>query len=224
MVLISVLASSLLFVSCEDDAEDLPEPIDAAYVSIYHGAPDTNGINVLVSTGQINNTPYKFKDFTNYLRFFPGDRNMKFIDAITGVVTLVDTTFTFVEYESYSIFLANTLKSLEAVIIEDKFPLSVADKAMVRFIQLSPDAAEMDVVVDEFDLFYLIDFKEGSEFKPVDTGKSTFVFKQSVGENTLITAVDVELQSQQYYTIIMNGYKTPPAGNANSLNVEFIRL
>lgn len=212
-----------MFLSCSQE-DELPTPVEVAYVSIYHGSPDTEGIDIKVSTGQVNDSPFMFKDYSSYLNFYTGDRNMKFIDATTGVLTLVDTTFTFTEDKSYSIFVANTASNLEAVLLEDSFPNEITGKAMVRFVQLSPDVDQIDVVADEEDLFSLTDFKNGTEFKPVDAGRITFEFKETAGENVVLTASNVELLSRNYYTIVLNGFNNPPSGNTHDLSADFIRL
>ncbi len=222
-IVLGLAITVILFLTSCDEMDE-PTPIEVAHVSIYHGSPDTDGLDIRVSTGQINNDPFKFRDFSNYLNFYPGNRNMKFIEANTGVVALVDTTFTFEIGESYSVLLANTANNLEAVMIEDSFPDAISGKAMVRFIHLSPDVPAVKVLADEDELFGAESFKNGSEFKPVDAGRVTFEFLEEDGQNTVLQVPNVELLGRRYYNIILTGFDSPPAGNTHELSADIIRL
>ena len=222
-IVLGLTVTVILFLtSCND--MDEPTPIEVAHVSIYHGSPDTDGLDIRVSTGQINNDPFKFRDFSNYLNFYPGNRNMKFINSNAGVVAMVDTTFTFEVGESYSVLIANKASNLEAVMIEDSFPEAISGKAMVRFIHLSPDVPAVRVLADEDDLFDAEDFKSSSDFKPVDAGRVSFEFIAEDGQNTVLQVPNVELMSRRYYNIILTGFDTPPAGNTHELSADIIRL
>ncbi|XOV94619.1 MAG: DUF4397 domain-containing protein [Bacteroidota bacterium] len=223
-IILGLAVSVILFLtSCVDD-QDVPEPIEHAHVSIYHGSPDLEGINIRVSTGQINETPFEYDDYFPYLNFFPGERYMKFIESDLDVVTLIDTTFTFEIDHNYSVFVANTASNLEAVLIEDIFPASIAGKAMVRFIHMSPDAPAVNVLANEDELFGTTIFTEGSEFLPIDAGRTTFEFIEEALFNTVIQLPEVQLTSGGYYNIILSGFDNPPAGNTNELKVDVVRL
>ncbi len=223
-IVLGLAVAILLFLtSCMDD-QDTPAPIEHAHVSLYHTSPDTEGIDIRVSTGQINNEPFEFKDYSFYLNFYPGKRNMKFIEANTGVIALIDTTFTFEIDHNYTVFVANTSNNLEAVLFEDDFPDKVDGKAMVRFIHMSPDAPAVKVLADEDELFDATGFKSGSEFAAVDAGRVTFEFMEANLFNTVIQLPEVQLTDGAYYNILLTGFDTPPAGNTHDLSVDVIRL
>ena len=222
-IVLGLAVTVILFLTSCDEMDE-PTPIEVAHVSIYHGSPDTDGLDIRVSTGQINNDPFEFRDFSNYLNFYPGNRNMKFIKSNAGVVALVDTTFTFEVGESYSVLLANTANNLEAVMVQDSFPDAISGKAMVRFIHLSPDVPAVRVLADEDDLFASENFKSSSDFKPVDAGRVSFEFVAEDGQNTVLQVPNVELLSRRYYNIILTGFDTPPTGNTHELSADIIRL
>src|SRR5688572_26090583 len=89
-----VACSSLVFImGCDpSDGEDIqPSPI--AYVSLYNASPDAPDLNIVVDSRQINTYPFEYSDHTGYLRFYIGDRNLKF-GPFGASNAVVDTTVT----------------------------------------------------------------------------------------------------------------------------------
>jgi len=216
----------LFLTSCFDNDEDpVPVVTDVSYVSIYHGSPDTDGLDIIVgTTGQINALPFEFEDYSNYLNFFSGDRNLTFTDANNEVARVLDTVLSFEKGETYSLFIADSLRSIEIIQARDSFP-SVADgETMVRFVHLSPDATSFDVYVDGGKILSDKSFKEVSEFLPVSSGRETFEIRAAGTDEVLLTIPVVELLDEEYYTFVVNGFVNPPGGNDHGLGSDIIRL
>ena len=53
-LLSSLVAVIFLFTSCDDNDDVVLEPTEVAYVSIYHGSPNTTGLDIDVGNGPIN--------------------------------------------------------------------------------------------------------------------------------------------------------------------------
>ncbi|MEQ8552919.1 MAG: DUF4397 domain-containing protein [Cyclobacteriaceae bacterium] len=216
----------LVLTSCLDNEKD-PVPIvtDISYVSIYHGSPDTDGLDIIVgNTGQINALPFEYEDYSNYLNFYSGDRNLTFTDANNEVALVLDTLLNFETGETYSLFIADSLKSIEMIKVKDSFP-SVADgEAMVRFAHLSPDATTIDAYVDNEKILSDKSFKEVSEFLPVSSGRETFEIRAAGTDEVLLTIPVIELLDEEYYTLVVNGFVNPPSGNDHGLGSDIIRL
>ncbi len=215
----------LFLTSCLDNDED-PVPIitEVSYVSIYHGSPDTDGLDIMVgTTGQINALPFEYEDYSNYLNFYSGDRNLTFTDA-NNVATVLDTTLNFETGDTYSLFIADSLRSIEMIQVKDSFP-SVADgETMVRFAHLSPDATSIDIYANETKILSDRSFKDVSDFKLVGSGRLTLEIKAAGTDEVLLTIPGVELHDEEYYTIVVNGFVSPPGNNTNELGSDIIRL
>lgn len=222
--LLLIFTIIVLLASCTEDEEKfVTEPVEVAYVSIYHASPDAPDFDIIVDDRVINARPFDYSSHSGYLNFLTGDRTIRF-NATNADNALIDTTFTFEQGKAYSIFAADRVSRIEALLVEDSAASPSANKAMVRFVNLSPDAASFDVSSPEWSapLFTGQSFKEASAFKEVDARRYTFEVRNAGEEQALVSAVNIDIQPGRYYTIISRGFSTPPAGNTNGLSVEVI--
>jgi hypothetical protein len=214
------VALVLLLSSCLDDDDQNVAPVPVAYVSIYHESPDAPLLDVTVDGRTVNRL--EFTDYTGYLNFYTGDRNLK-VNSFNATNSLVDTTVNFVDGGFYSVFIVNNLTNVETLAVRDSSSAPAEGQAKVRFINLSPDAPALDVTANEGSpLFTSRAFKTPSEFIDVDAKESSFVISPAGGTDELVSVSDVDLRPGKFYTIIARGFRNPPAGNNNVLSVEVI--
>jgi hypothetical protein len=212
------------FSSCLDD-DDSPVPnTPVAFVSLYHGSPDAPQLDIEVDNNQINATPFEYAEYTGYLRFYTGNRNLKFGPYASSSVN-IDTTVTFEPNKAYSVFVADEFENGEVVVLNDNAEPAASGKAKVRIINLSPDAGNVDfTVVGETDTWATdLEFKDATEFTDVDAGEFDFEVRSSDDSELLLSLPNTQLQSQYFYTIVIRGYDTPPDGNTNFLAGQVVR-
>lgn len=214
---------TVLLAGCLDDDTTQVTPVPVGYVSIYHASPDAPPLDVLVDNRQLSSRPFVYSDHSNYVNFYTGDRNLKFNTA-NASSALVDTTFNVADGKAYSVFVINTLSSgLESLIIADSSAAPETGKAMVRFVNLSPDAPAFDILSNNTDkVFENTAFKGATTYKQVDAGTYSFDVTPSGTQNKSVSAKDIRFVPGRYYTIIVRGFVTPPAGNSNVLSIEVI--
>lgn len=222
-LLSSLVAVIFLFTSCDDNDDVVLEPTEVAYVSIYHGSPNTTGLDIDVGNGPINVLPFEYEDYSGYLNFYPGNRHFVLAENDNPSNIVLDTTFTFFGDDIYSIFIADSLSSLEAIAIEDNFVDLTDDISAIRFIHLSPDTEAVNVLADAESIFEARSFKDGTDFIPIEEGRVTLEVKSDENDEVLLTVPNVDLEDHEYYTVILNGYQTPPEGNINELSSDIIR-
>lgn len=208
--------------SCLDDDDKGVQPIPVAYVSIYHASPDAPGVDVYVDERAVNRL--EFTDYTGYLNFYTGNRRFK-INPFNATNALVDTTLKFEDGAFYSMFIVNNLSNIETLAVRDTADTPESGKAKIRFINLSPDASALDVLVKDTDdpLFVEQGFKDPSAFVEIEAAKTSLVLKANGGNEELVKVSDVDFRSGRFYTIIARGFVNPPAGNNNKLSVEVVR-
>lgn len=214
----------VLLASCMDDDDRLvSEPVEVAYVSIYHAAPDAPELDIVVDGRVINLNPFDYTSYSGYLNFYTGSRQFRFTSA-TGDEALVDTTFNFEDGKAYSLFAINRLAEIEAFLVVDSAAAPAAGKAMVRFVNLVPDAPDFDVAVSgsATPLFTGKSFKEATRYEEVDADTYNFEIKSTDGSDTVVTAENVDILPGRYYTIITRGFVNPPQGNTHALSVEVL--
>jgi hypothetical protein len=215
---------TLTITGCLDDDSPARPNFPVAFVSIYNGSPNGPDLDIQVDNKQINPTPFEYGDFSGYLRFYTGDRNLKFGPAEASSVN-IDTTVTFERNKVYSVFVVDEYENASVVVLTDNSDLPAEGKAKVRVIHLSPDAPEIDVAI-EGETGVIADnlsFKETSSIVEVDADELTFKVLSADGSEVLLTVPSINLQSRGYYTIIVRGYATPPDGNPNVLSAQIVR-
>lgn len=215
-------ASLVFLASCDndDDADVQPDPV--SYVSLYNASPDAPDLNILVDDRQINTYPFEYSDYTGYLRFFIGDRNLKF-GPFGASNTVVDTTITLENEKAYSIFVVDEYNSASLLVLNDNADKPASGKAKIRFVNLSPDggAVSLQVKDESTPLTEVQGFKEATDFFEVDAKSFDFEVVADNGDPKL-QIPGIVFQDGWFYTIVVKGYNTPPAGNTNVLSAEVL--
>ena len=219
------MALLVLLVSCLDDDDGVVrEPVEVAYVSIYHAAPDAPDLDIVVDGRVINRNPFDYTSYSGYLNFFTGSRDIEF-KAENADNALVDTTFNFEDGKAYSLFAVDKLPEVEALLVVDSASTPAEGKAMVRFVHLSPDAPAFDISTGDAEaapLFAGKGFKEATVYQEIDANTYSFDVKNAGGSEVILSAEGVEILPGRYYTIITRGFVNPPAGNNNVLSIEVL--
>ena len=222
------LCSTMVFglTGClNDDVDDNPAPTPVAYVSFYHGSPDAPDLNVIVDDEKINSQAFKYSNASSYLSLTTGNHEIGFT-SVTAADVLVDTTFDFKEGKIYSMFTADSLQSMDLLVVEDSLIVPGSGKAGLRLINLSPDAPALDISIaggGATPVFSNIASKGSTRFLPVTDGTHSFVVKEAGTENVLVPATSLSIEPGRNYTLVVRGFQTPPSGNTNALALQIIR-
>lgn len=221
--ILSGMVVMLSLTSCLDD-EDGVEPVPVAYVSIFHASPDAPDLDVVLDGRHLFNQPLEYTDYTSYLRFYTGNREIEF-NSFNASNVLADTTYNFQASEAYSVFVINDVADLSTLIVEDNADTPATGKALVRFIQLSPDAPAVDFSVgeDNTPLFTNQQFKQATDFTEVTADTYSLAVKAAGGSDALVSVPEAELKSGGIYTVIVRGFTNPPSGNSNGLSIQIIQ-
>ena len=203
-----------------DDAQDTLPP--AAYVSLYQASPDSPGLNIILDQKVINDGKFDYTDHTGYLRFFAGNRTLQIGPAGANNV-VADTTMKFEDGKAYSVFFVDTFNKVDLLVLDDNTDSPAAGKAKVRFLNLSPDAPDVDLQVADTGapLATGVSFKEPTGFTEIDANKYAFQVKASSGD-VLLSLPNTVLLDGWSYTVIVRGFKNPPNGSENVLSAEVI--
>ncbi len=217
-----LVATVFILSSCNmDDGDSLPENV--AYVSLYQASPNAPAMDIQIDNRQLNIYPFDYTDYTGYLRFFTGSRNFKFTpDNANNVVA--DTTLALGAGRTYSIFTVGDYSDLKVLKLEDNADAPSDGKAMVRLVNLSPDAPTLEVSASgqNAPLFSDSNFMDASDFMELTATEYDLIVTSPDDNSIQLNVPDIKFQNGYYYTIILRGYHTPPAGNNNNLSAEII--
>jgi hypothetical protein len=222
---IGALASvSVIMTGCNNfDSDSTPQNLPVAYVSIYNAIPDVGELDIIVDNRPLNSGPVSFGDNTYYRNFYTGTRNFKVSPFRAGNI-LVDTTVALADGNAYSIFMADEASRAQLIVTNDSAAVDEAGKGKIRLVNLSPDAAPLSVRIkgSGSEIINNQAFKEASLFVELEPG--TYDFEIISADSMAPVAVSqVELPSASVRTIVVSGYRQPPAGNTHVIAAEIVR-
>lgn len=222
--IVSILAvTAVLFAatSCLDDDDD-PVVVPVAFVSLYHGSPDAPHLDIEVDNRQINFNPFEYTQYSGYLRFYTGDRNLRF-GPYAASNTVLDTTVNFEPDKAYSVFVVDEYEDASIVVLNDNSDAPSTGNAKLRVINLAPDAHQFDLVENQSNVVAdALSFGETTDFMEIEAAEYDFQLRDSGNDAVMLTIPDINLQSGYFYTAIIRGYVTPPGGNSNVLSMQIV--
>lgn len=213
--------AAIFAASCSVDDEGYYLNDNAAYGIVANASPNSGDLYFFADANQVGNAPFSYSDARGYLPFFTGDRTLSLKNAAGDLLASTEVTLGVGNF--FSAFAVNTFDDIELVVYEDALVKPSGSSAKVRFINLSPDAASIDVerensigVVSE------IAFKQASTFIDLPAGIYDFHFSLT-GSDTPLHTKNVQLNPGRIYTIYTKGFVTPPTGSNDTFSGEVLR-
>ncbi len=206
--ILAFAAIAVAFSACKKDSHY--EPIEASGIGFVHASPGAGPLDLIVDNGKINTKDFNYADDLGYFAAYPGTHllgvtqkdNQKYVATLTA---------SFKPGSFYSVFVTDTLKRTKLFAVEDDLKAPDADKAKVRFINLSPDAAKFDLAVQGKDAVLVAGkgFKEFSDFISIDPSDSyTFQLKDNNSATVKVSLPNVKIEKGKIYTIWAKGFVT----------------
>jgi hypothetical protein len=185
-----------------------------AKVMVVHASPDAPGVDLLVDNLVINAQALNHPDNTGYLDIAAGDRNIK-VNASGTPTTVINANLNLIAENNYTIFAANRLSNISALVIEDNLTAPMAGKAHVRFVHLSPDAPAVDITLtDGTVIFGDKSFGEYTPFTPLNAGTYDLQVRLANDPTVVLNLPGITLQNGKIYTVFAKGFVGGTGGQA----------
>jgi hypothetical protein len=207
---VAAIALSVVFAAC---SKDRIEPQQVAGLSVIMAFPDTMSLDFIIDQTRVNErSPLKYNSKIDYLNLFPGTRRLG-VTKRNGNKLLMSENFNLKSGVGYSVFVLDTLSTntKKFLLTEDDLSAPEADKAKVRFINLSKDGGALSLGIQgkETNLFTSKAFYEYTTFAAVDPGESvTFNIKEGTTATVKATVPNVKIEKGKIYTIYAKGVQT----------------
>ena len=170
-----------------------------ARLRAVHASPDATNVDILVDNAVVpSNVP--FKEFLDYTAVPAGDRNIKV--NVTGTATsVIDVTVPLAGGTNYTVLAVNFVANIEPLLLDDNTTTPTPGNAKVRVVHASPDAPNVDVLVDDTIVLTNVAFKEFSDYLEVPAGARNSKVNAT---GTAMTAIDVTptLVDGGIYTVV----------------------
>lgn len=204
---IAVLTVSVVFVACSKDRQEVVQVAGLSMINAF-AAPDS--LDFYVDQTRVNDKAFKFNSKIDYKNLYPGNRALSIAKRGSNRA-LASERFNLVSGVGYSIFVLDTLNTntKKYLLTQDDLSAPAADKAKVRFINLSKDAPALSLRINgkDADLFTDKAFYEYTSFTSVDPGASV-TFDIKAGTEVKTTLPNVKIESGKIYTIYAKGIST----------------
>jgi hypothetical protein len=209
-VALLLTASALFFSACSKNETEIPS---ISGLMVVNAAPNHGTYNVYInSIGTPANTkgalPF-LGTVSPYFNITPGTNILKFTTASSVEPVYTETTNLAAD-KAYSYFLINDIPNLSGLLLQDDLSLNSAEKAFVRFINVSPNAGNLDLAVDSgATLVADKAFKAASEFISIDPKPYNLVIKSKSTGLVIATLKNVTLTAGKMYSIVAAGMFNP---------------
>lgn len=181
--------------------------MNISYVRVLNASPDAPAVDIYINGGLIFKN-IKFKDFTEYVQLSMGQYKMEVYPVGQMDKPVLAQNIQVPEKQVITIAAAGNFEDLQLIpYIEGDADGLAMNQSRVRLIHLSPDAPEVDVLINGQIVFNNIGFMDATDYIKVVSGTYNIVVNLA-GTNDTVLTFSPQLNSQKVYTIYVVG--NPP--------------
>jgi len=199
----------VLLTSCIKSNNPGPLP-PTSLVTVIQASPDEPPVYFYLNGNQVNQSPLVFGQGLDYFSAYSGQRTAYFYNAET-MAAVVSAGITLNTNGAYSLFLDNTTSKPGIFLLADTLVKPASGDASLRFIDLSPNAPAVNLVIQGGKTMDSNrSFQGYSSFLPIN-GNATYTFNivnASTGA-VLATSPASYLAAGSVYSIVLEGLATP---------------
>jgi hypothetical protein len=191
----------LLFESCTKKNEWVGGPV--TYASFFNAVARNNSVDFFINNQMVNLKSLVFGESLGYFNVGPGAAKLDITFGTVQVVASDNTTFD--EGKYYSIFVTGK-SPIDFIVTDDARTDPPAGQAKVRFVQLSPDAPNINIdIEDKPNLFADRTYKSYTDFIVIDAGNYNLRVRQAGSNTVKFSKFDVQIDGGGIYTIVAIG-------------------
>lgn len=175
------------------------------YVSVLHAVPDAPNVDVYANNNLIAEN-LAYGKYTDYLRVPAGTYQISVYATGTKTNPVTTTMLSVVRNETFTVIATGMLATIDLLTIRDANVPAVADKALVRFVHISPNAPAVNVTLPGGEvLFEDITYKDVTDYIPLDASVYTLQIRVAATDAVVLTVPRVNAKNNRYYTIYAIG-------------------
>lgn len=181
--------------------------MDVSYVRVFHASPNGPSVDIYVNGGLAFKN-LQFKDFTEYVQLPMGEYKIEVFSAGQKETPILTQSIRLPEKEVVTIAAVGNFEDLQLIpYIEGNADDLFEDESRVRIIHLSPDAPNVDVLIDGNLAFTDIGFMDATDYVQLLSDSYNLTVNLADTKDTVLT-LNTDLKSQKVYTIYVVG--NPP--------------
>jgi hypothetical protein len=194
-----------------------------AALNFVQACPDEAALDLLINNGRANQMPITYGQFTGYFALNAGNNIIAFNNDATMQPILADTA-SFDANTIHTLFLTNTVSKPQVFALTDTLVAPTTGSASVRFVDVSPEAPAVDLVVKGgATLVSNRSFKGFSSFAPIPANMFyNFEVHKAGTATVLATLNNVKVNPGFVYTIWFHGLANGTIANRDELSADFM--
>lgn len=201
VLFITLLSIILLFGSCK---KNTVQTTPGASILFVNAIPRNTSIDFYVDNQLVDQRTFFFTEGFSYFHLMPGFRKLD-ITLGYNVQSLATDTATFNAGKYYSIF-ASEKGSPEFLVTNDDISNPPAGKAKIRFVDLSADAPNMDLVIEGSSTSFTNKaYKAYTDFIVIDPTTYKLNIRQTGNTTVKLAVPDIFFDTGGIYTIMAIG-------------------
>ncbi len=174
------------------------------YIRFFNASPGEQRVDVYVNGRKIA-TSLLYRDFTEYMKVFPGWYRVAVFAAGTRTNPLTVTNIQVLPNQIYTAALIGLTDETDLQVINDTRRVLNPNRAYVRFVQLSPNAPQMDAYWDDALVVSELDYQDVSRYLATSPGTHNLKMRDTLSGANLVEHPNIELEGGKAYTIYVVG-------------------
>ncbi len=175
------------------------------FIRILHAVPDAPGVDVYVNDTIILDD-ISFGEWTDYFMAPEGTYRLTIYATGTKDSPVASNMLTLMEDDMVTVAAVGTLNNVELLAIPDANSPMISDKAMIRFLHLSPNAPAVDITLPDGTVIFSNDsFREITPYIAVNPMNYTLQVRLAGTTRVVLTVPDIVLEAGEFYTIYAIG-------------------
>lgn len=183
------------------------EPV-TSYIRILHASPDAPAVDVYANDRLIAKN-LSYRNFTPYLSVPSGNTNVRVFIAGRKLNPLINTNIFIPAKSIFTIAAAGRSSQIGLLALPEPLRTVQPGKALIRFAHLSPDAPNVDLLLqDDTRLFSNVAYKGYTDYITINGGTHTFIIRAANTSKVILTVPNINIKSGNIYTIYAIGLAT----------------
>jgi hypothetical protein len=200
----------LALTSCvKSTSDNIAASAPTALLTVIQASPDEPALTFYLNNSLVSQSSLNYGFGIDYFSAIAGTRIANFYDSSSKLV--LASTIKLAPNNAYSLFMDNIPSKPGTLLLNDTLTKPASGNASLRFVNLSPDAPAVDLVVEGGQTLVKNRSFEGfSSFSPIP-GKSSYTFQiVKTGTSTVLASLPyVPINNGNVYTIVFEGLANP---------------
>lgn len=181
-----------------------------SYLRFLQAAPIASGVDIYMNQEQVAKN-ISYKNFTNYLKVAPGIYNITIYPTGTNTTSLLFSRINLSESKIFTAAITGLSPEYTLELISDRSRSPRPNTAYLRFIALSPNAPDMDILIDNRLFVSDLMYREVTNYIALHPGSHSILFRDTKTGKILLEDPSARLKNGNFYAcyIIGNAYASP---------------